>query len=58
MGIQVLDKISCLDLFFWMMTKDGDENKAPVIRPALKDTRTSVLMNDSFENAKILTTQR
>lgn len=28
-------KMSYLDLFFWVVTKDGDEHKVPIIKAAL-----------------------
>lgn len=43
-------KMSCLNLFFWVVTKDGDDHKGPII----KDTGTSAIMNNRFENAKAL----
>lgn len=56
--VKVHDKTPCLDLFFWMVTKEGDDNKIPIISAALQDARTNATMNDSFENAKTLNIQR
>lgn len=56
MGIRVHGKIPSLDLFFWIVTKDSDDNKVPITRAILQDARTNAIMNDSFENTKILNT--
>lgn len=56
--VKVHDKIPCLDLFFWTVTKEGDDNKIPIVSAVLQDARTNPTMNDSFENAKILNIQR
>lgn len=53
MGIKVHDKILCLDLF-WMVTKDGGDDKIPITNAALQGAGTNAVMNDSFKNAKIL----
>ena len=40
MEIKVHDQIACMDVFFWMVTKDTDDNKVPIIRASLQKLGT------------------
>ena len=40
MEIKVHDQIACVDVFFWMVTKDSDDNKVPIIRARLQNAGT------------------
>lgn len=41
-----------------MVTKDSNDNEGPIIRDALQEAGTRAVVNDSFENGKILNIQR
>ena len=40
MEIKVHDQIACMNVFFWMVTKDTDDNKVPIIRASLQKLGT------------------
>ena len=40
MEIKVHDQIACVNVFFWMVTKDSDDNKVPIIRASLQNAGT------------------